>query len=86
MDLFRFSAHKGYSSTFEFDGDYIDCSRYDKHGRKDTKIVAMDALFFHNPEDQFQSKLIERELNKAYCAFLSNTPSQSPPVATGNWG
>lgn len=50
-------------------------------------IVAIDALSFHKPKQQFEEFLIRRELNKAFCGFYSCDEDESPiPVASGNWG
>jgi poly(ADP-ribose) glycohydrolase len=40
----RFCKYKGYAESFEFAGDYTDLSKRDKHGRLDTKIVAVSYI------------------------------------------
>ena len=41
-----------------------DCS-----GRKETSLVAMDAIRFTNSQDQFNMRNVDRKLNKAFVAF-----------------
>ena len=46
----------------------------------------MDAQSYHsNPESQFETQNIVRDLNKSYCAFSASKTNQSA-IATGNWG
>jgi len=83
----RFSVYRGYSDNFEWAGDYEDKSKLDELGRRDTTIVAMDAVQLKKPKKQYSPQLLERELNKAYCGF--HDPRATPPlpaVATGHWG
>ncbi|KAK3760693.1 hypothetical protein RRG08_010666 [Elysia crispata] len=83
----RFNDYKGYSDTFQFTGDYVDETPRDTWGRKNTEVVAMDALFFRDPETQYEKSKILREVNKAYCAFQGTEfSSYLPAVCTGNWG
>jgi len=82
----QFSKYKGYADTFTFDGQFQDSVLRDSSGRKETSIVAMDAIRFNNIEEQFLKKSIDRELNKAYIAFHNNHPHKLQSVATGNWG
>jgi len=57
--------------------------------RRDTHLVAFDALSFQARHEQYSSDAIMRELLKAYMAFrgdpLEDTASLRA-VATGNWG
>ena len=86
----QFSSYRGYSSTFEWAGTHSDTITRDRWGRKETHIVAMDALHLRrNQSSQFKPGLMRREANKAYCGFMSSdvTPcGQLAAVATGNWG
>lgn len=85
----QFSSYTGYSSTFEWAGTYNDNITRDRWGRKETCVTAMDALVVRNHSSQFKPGLMRREINKAYCSFMttSSTPSGHPTaVATGNWG
>ena len=85
----QFSSYRGYGSTFEWAGSYNDTTTRDRWGRKETCLVAMDALVVRNLSSQFNLGLMRRELNKAYCSFTSSgsTPCGRPmAVATGNWG
>jgi poly(ADP-ribose) glycohydrolase len=84
----RFCKYTGYARSFQFAGNYNDTTPRDEYNRLRVQVVAMDAKSFRRSEDQFEMKVIERELNKAYCGF--HEPSQEPgtpcPVITGNWG
>jgi poly(ADP-ribose) glycohydrolase len=56
---------------------------------RNTEVVAMNAINFHQQADQYQQTALERELDKAYCGFYSPNQRNSErlrPVATGNWG
>ena len=65
----RYSNYSGYGSTFKFAGNYVDRTPRDAWGRKCVEVVAMDALRFTVSAKQYTLKNIQRELNKAYCAF-----------------
>ena len=41
----------------------------DSSGRKETSLVAMDAIRFTNSQDQFNMRNVDRKLNKAFVAF-----------------
>lgn len=66
----RYSNYKGYASTFRFAGDVIDTRARDCYGRRQTHIIAIDALS-QPGDDQFRLTHIMRELSKAYCGFLA---------------
>lgn len=86
----QFSSYSGYADTFQCTGDYRDETIRDVWGRRQTQLVAIDALVLRNkPEKQFSAGMRLREVNKAYCGFLCRTPGPSgafPAVATGKWG
>lgn len=83
----RYNLYKGYGDTFKWSGDFIDQTTYDACGRRNTEILAIDALFYWNPKTQFNEEKILRELKKAYCGFLSQPAGHNCSViATGNWG
>lgn len=86
----QYSSYSGYADTFQYMGDYRDETIRDNWGRKQTQLVAIDALVLKsNPLQQFSAGLRLREVNKAYCGFLCSDPGPSgafPAVATGNWG
>ena len=85
----QFSLYSGYGSTFDWQGSYTDKTTRDMWERKDTRLVAMDALIVRNTTTQFKPGLIRREANKAYCSFMSTetTPcNHLTAIATGNWG
>ena len=60
----------------------------DNWGRKLCHVVAMDAIRFSNPRDQYIPACIDRELNKAFTCFrLPRSYKQRLyGIATGNWG
>ncbi|ESN94977.1 hypothetical protein HELRODRAFT_193682 [Helobdella robusta] len=63
----RFSSYEGYSHTFKWSRPYHDAAPLldDKHGRRLTQVVAMDALYFTDEGEQFTEEKTARELNKA---------------------
>jgi poly(ADP-ribose) glycohydrolase len=85
----KYSTVTGYAASLQYQGDYIDNTKRDSEGRKESTIIAIDALTFMRADKciQFEEKPIMRELIKAYCGF--NGSAQISPycsVATGNWG
>ncbi|CAC5366747.1 PARG [Mytilus coruscus] len=90
----RFSSYDGYARTFEWKGDYDDSKTpRDDWGRLCTHVTAIDALVIHHYDRQFKGDIVKRELNKAYCGFVSLRGTKNPPheinlsaVCTGNWG
>lgn len=87
----QYSSYSGYADTFLYTGDYKDETIRDAWGRRQTQLVAIDALVLKaQPQQQFSAGLRLREVNKAYCGFhCSDPPGPSgafPAVATGNWG
>ena len=91
MGFEQYSSYRGYADTFKFAGNYKDETVRDSWGRRQTQLVAIDALVFKaKPQEQFSARLRLRELNKAYCGFhCCDPPGPSgafPAVATGNWG
>lgn len=60
----RFSKYEGYSSSFKWIGDFVDETPRDNSGRRKTSVVAIDALFFKQPNSQFKMSNVIRELNK----------------------
>ncbi|KAB5543355.1 hypothetical protein PHYPO_G00078130 [Pangasianodon hypophthalmus] len=84
-----YSNTSGYSDNFEWHSPHTDSTERDEWKRRYCQIVAIDALNFADPRQQFTEKSIKRELLKAYVGFKedSNIPSEyTPAVATGNWG
>lgn len=76
----RFSSYTGYASSFRFTGDFRDSSPRDTWGRRQTHIIAIDALS-HPGDDQFILACMYRELSKAYCGFLETGTLKSNPGA-----
>ncbi|OMO87442.1 Poly(ADP-ribose) glycohydrolase [Corchorus olitorius] len=68
----RFSGYKGYASSFRFSGDYVDNRSVDFLGRRQTRIVAIDALCSPRMK-QYKLKYLLRETNKAFCGFLDQS-------------
>ena len=73
-----FSEAYGYSDSFTFDGHYEDMEN-------NREVVAMDATEYKDPQKQYRKHEINREINKAYCAFYS-TANNPVKIATGHWG
>ncbi|RWS25726.1 poly(ADP-ribose) glycohydrolase-like protein [Leptotrombidium deliense] len=84
----QFSRYSGYADKFRYKGDFIDSTAYDCEQRRCTQIVAIDALYFssNSREKQYKSEFINRELNKAYTAFLEREEVKRTAIATGHWG
>lgn len=82
----QYNQYSGYAFSFEFAGDFVDQTPRDSSRRRKCAIVAIDALNFHNKNDQIKEVLMRRELNKAYVGFHHNLSYKAPPVASGNWG
>nr|AAC28734.1 poly(ADP-ribose) glycohydrolase [Drosophila melanogaster] len=82
----RYSNYTGYAGSFEWSGNFEDSTPRDSSGRRQTAIVAIDALHFAQSHHQYREDLMERELNKAYIGFVHWMVTPPPGVATGNWG
>uniref|UniRef100_H2L5X6 poly(ADP-ribose) glycohydrolase n=1 Tax=Oryzias latipes TaxID=8090 RepID=H2L5X6_ORYLA len=76
----RFSLYEGYSDAFQWAGPYDSRVERDEWRRLKRRIVAIDALHFRDPKQQFHMNAIERELNKVRLWH------QEPDIATGKWG
>ena len=82
----QYSSYTGYADNFTFAGRFHDTTGLDSAGRRETSIVAMDAIRFTRPAVQFNRDNVERELTKAFVAFSSDHTDRLAAVATGNWG
>ncbi|KAL8616975.1 hypothetical protein ACOMHN_041893 [Nucella lapillus] len=84
----QFSEYEGYADSFKWKNDYQDPTKRDGLGRLCCEVVAIDALVFRNNYyRQFKRPSIIRELNKAYCGFMSTVEEKHrAAVCTGNWG
>ncbi|KAG8434997.1 hypothetical protein GDO86_013089 [Hymenochirus boettgeri] len=96
----QYSEYTGYAETYKWDRIHEDESPRDEWQRRTTEIVAIDALHFRRPIEQFSPDKIKRELNKAcdsftrllrmeaFCGFYraGMNPQNLSAVATGNWG
>ncbi|KAL9237551.1 hypothetical protein vseg_012085 [Gypsophila vaccaria] len=68
----RFSNYSGYASTFRYAGDHVDRREVDSLGRRNTRIVAIDALSRPGSK-QYRIDYLLREANKAFCGFLDTS-------------
>jgi poly(ADP-ribose) glycohydrolase len=82
----QFNSYTGYSSSFEWKDNFQDNTPRDNFLRKKTKIVAIDALPYPNPRDQFKESNIIRDINKAYAGFSNYNDADKQPVCSGLWG
>jgi poly(ADP-ribose) glycohydrolase len=70
-----FSTYSGYGNTFKFEGNFEDKTKVEmttSGPRRLSYMVAMDAIPFWDPNEQYTKEKIERELNKAYAAFVDH--------------
>ena len=61
----------------------------DSMRRRQCFVVAIDALYFSDPIQQYDVSRIDRELNKAFTGFSALpdiTAMAHLGIATGNWG
>ncbi|XP_067876663.1 poly(ADP-ribose) glycohydrolase [Heterodontus francisci] len=84
----QYSIYKGYADTYKWVGSCSDKIPRDAWQRRNTEIVAIDALHFRRYLDQFSPCNLKREINKAYCGFVrpGADPRNLSAIATGNWG
>lgn len=82
----RFNNYIGYASSFKWSGNLEDDTPMDDSRRRQCCIVAIDALRFVKPIDQFREDRMEREMKKAYVGYYHSLRTPAPAVATGNWG
>ncbi|XP_012936385.1 poly(ADP-ribose) glycohydrolase [Aplysia californica] len=83
----RFSNYAGYSDSFKWNGNHVDTTERDCLGRLWTEVVAMDAVRVKRTDNQFAEHMVNRELHKAFCAFVDPEHNDNlPAVCTGNWG
>lgn len=82
----QFSSYRGYATSFQFAGDFVDATPQDDCNRRKCRIVAIDALCYKNYHEQFREYNLVREINKAYVGFTKNYDCDKSPVATGLWG
>ncbi|GAB2294210.1 hypothetical protein Dimus_028428 [Dionaea muscipula] len=68
----RFSDYSGYASSFRFSGDYMDQREIGSLGRRNTRIIAIDALCWPGFR-QYGLDCLLREVNKAFCGFLDQS-------------
>eukprot|EP01126_Amoeba_proteus_P040499 TRINITY_DN4320_c0_g1_i4.p1 TRINITY_DN4320_c0_g1~~TRINITY_DN4320_c0_g1_i4.p1 ORF type:complete len:421 (+),score=105.92 TRINITY_DN4320_c0_g1_i4:1484-2746(+) len=68
----RYSKYQGYQRTFQWTGFYPDLKFHD--------VVVIDA---NHRAKQFSSRILQRDLNKAWYSFLK---CPSTIISTGHWG
>ncbi|XP_034997660.1 poly(ADP-ribose) glycohydrolase isoform X2 [Hippoglossus stenolepis] len=81
----QFSQYSGFGDNFEWAGPHNDKLKRDEWVRLQRQILAIDALHFKYPRDQYNMIKVTRELNKAYCGFKGHGDGE-PDIATGKWG
>lgn len=64
MGCERFSAYRGYASSFAYTGNITDETPCDSSRRRKCTIVAIDAIPFSNRKLQYKENMLKRELNK----------------------
>lgn len=73
MGCERFSAYRGYASTFMFTGNIVDKTPHDSSRRRKCTIVAIDAIPFSNRAKQYRDDMMQRELEKVgQCKIRTN--------------
>ncbi|XP_038152580.1 poly(ADP-ribose) glycohydrolase [Cyprinodon tularosa] len=82
----RFSCCDGLSDRFQWVGPFDDKLERDDWKRLKRQILAIDALHFRHPKEQYSMEKVRRELNKAYCGFKGQPGCEEPDIATGKWG
>lgn len=83
----QYNSYSGYSDTFKWEGDFRDETPRDSWGRRCTQLLAMDALHFWSKKVQYETKMLVRELNKAFSGFYEPASKDNlSAIATGNWG
>lgn len=72
----RFAFFTGYAQSFRFTGPFIDQTPVDARGRRQTTIVAFDALAWSSRKSlaEFTRNNVVREILKAYIAFSIPDP------------
>ncbi|XP_060944898.1 poly(ADP-ribose) glycohydrolase [Limanda limanda] len=81
----QFSQYSGFGDSFQWAGPNDDKLKRDEWGRLQRQILAIDALQFKNPREQYHMTKVTRELNKAFCGFKGHGDDE-PDIATGKWG
>ncbi|KAF7701035.1 poly(ADP-ribose) glycohydrolase isoform X2 [Silurus meridionalis] len=84
-----YSNTTGYSDSFQCNSPHTDSTQRDEWKRRYCQIVAIDAIKFDDPRQQYSEKNIKRELLKAYVGFKGDPQiptDYTPAIATGNWG
>ena len=85
--------YTGYGETFKFAGNVQDKTKHDVFGRRDSNVLAIDAIDFSRTSSlkiQFKKERILREINKAYIGFWGSNSEgeylERKTISTGRWG
>jgi poly(ADP-ribose) glycohydrolase len=79
----KFNKYTGYAQSFKWNGSYEDTTPVDEYNRKQTHIVAIDALCYHKPYLQFEEFALKREICKANVGFYHDFENVPIPLSTG---
>lgn len=74
----RYSNYSGYGVSFKWDGNHQDETPFDSSRRRMTSTVAIDALKFKRPNEQYEESALLRELNKV--SFLLTAIYSFPQI------
>lgn len=82
----RFSDYDGYASTFTFKQNHVDTTPRDTLSRRQTQVVALDAIRFWDAEEQYtRVRGVTNLSSRAAChgpCFLKNCACTAPSLAT----
>jgi len=87
-----YSKYTGYSDSLQYAGNMVQNLQLDGFMRKDSMVLAIDAIDFSRTgsvKTQFKLERILREINKAYIGFWGSeleTSQIRKGIATGRWG
>lgn len=81
----QFSAYRGYAASFKYAGDFVDTTPIDLFRRRNSKLVAIDAIAYNLPHEQFDDVAVLRDINKAFAGFFCDDENKAP-IASGLWG
>jgi len=87
-----YSKYTGYSDSFKYAGNAQQNLQLDSFLRRDSMVLAIDAIDFSRTgslKTQFKVERILREINKAYIGFWGSeleTGNIRKGIATGRWG
>lgn len=69
----RYNLTEGYKKNFKWLNDFNEIFTLDNQNRVDSHIICIDAInFAGNEHQQYFTKFVERELNKAFIGFIGD--------------